>query len=152
MYQPSLPYKFHPYFHLLPPYLKWTNKWCFIPRFCTCKAILIRGQPGLMRWILSWFMPVVQDQSHGLLNSSPACYHYTMDAPTPPYIRVIFKAVHIIIKQDREPQLQPPFISLLLIDNLTAGGDRGNVKYERGGGESIGGYPNVCLYICRRMS
>ena len=28
------------------------NKWCFRSRFCTCKAILGRGQPGPMRWIL----------------------------------------------------------------------------------------------------
>ena len=25
------------------------NDWCFRPRCCTCKAILGRGQPGLMR-------------------------------------------------------------------------------------------------------
>ena len=29
-----------------------TNDWCFRPRFCTCKAILGWGQPGLMRIIL----------------------------------------------------------------------------------------------------
>ena len=31
---------------------KW-NDWC------TCKAILGRRQPGLMRWILLWIMPLV---------------------------------------------------------------------------------------------
>ena len=34
----------------------------------------------LMRWILFWIMPVVQDRSLDLLTSSPACYHCTTDA------------------------------------------------------------------------
>ena len=29
------------------------QKWCFRPRFCTCKTILGRGQPGLTRWIMN---------------------------------------------------------------------------------------------------
>ena len=33
------------------------NDWCFRPRFCTCKAILVRVQHGLMRWIVLWIMP-----------------------------------------------------------------------------------------------
>ena len=33
-----------------------------------------------MRWMLLWIMPLVQDQSLGLLTSSPACYHCTTDA------------------------------------------------------------------------
>ena len=51
------------------------NEWCFKPRFCTCKAILGRGQPGVMRWILLWIMPLVQDRSLDLLTSSPARYN-----------------------------------------------------------------------------
>ena len=52
-----------------------------------CKAILGKGQPGLMRWILVWNTPQVQDWSHtkpvNLQSSSPlppACY----DCPSPP--------------------------------------------------------------------
>ena len=30
----------------------------FRPRFCTCKTILGQGQPGLMRLLLLWIMPV----------------------------------------------------------------------------------------------
>ena len=52
--------------------MKW-NELCFRPRFCTCKAILYRGQPGLMRWIfimnhapgagsIAW--PVDQQSNH----------------------------------------------------------------------------------------
>ena len=52
-----------------------TNEWCFRPRFCTCKAILDHGQPGLMKWILLRIMPLVQDWSLDLLTSSPAPYH-----------------------------------------------------------------------------
>ena len=39
------------------------------------------GQPGLMRWILIWNMPLVQDWSLDLLTCSPARYHCTKDAP-----------------------------------------------------------------------
>ena len=42
------------------------------------KAILARGQPGLMRWILLWIM---QDLSLDLLISSPARYHCAVDGP-----------------------------------------------------------------------
>ena len=56
-------------------------EWCFRPRFCTCKAILGRRHPGLMRWILLGIMPLVQDRSLDLLISSPARYHCTTDAP-----------------------------------------------------------------------
>ena len=38
-----------------------------MPRICTCKAILGRRQPGPMRWILLWIMPLVQDQSSCVL-------------------------------------------------------------------------------------
>ena len=41
------------------------------PRFCTK---LDRGQPRLMRWILLWIMPQLQDLSFDLLTSSPARY------------------------------------------------------------------------------
>ena len=57
------------------------NEWCFRPWFCTFKAILGQGQPGLMRWILLWTMPPVQDRSLDLLTSSLARYHCTTDAP-----------------------------------------------------------------------
>ena len=45
---------------------------CFRPRFCTCKAILGRGQPGLLRSILLWIMPLAKDH---------CTYHPTLDAP-----------------------------------------------------------------------
>ena len=48
--------------------------------FCTYKAVLGRGQPGLMRWILLWIMPPVQDRSLDLLTRSPARYYCTMDS------------------------------------------------------------------------
>ena len=57
------------------------NEQCFRPRFCTCMAILGRGQPGLMNWCLLWIMPQVQDRSLYLLTSSQAPYHNTTDAP-----------------------------------------------------------------------
>ena len=57
------------------------NEWCFRPRFCTMKAILGWGQPGLMRWILLWIMPLVQDRLLDLLTSSPACYDCTTGGP-----------------------------------------------------------------------
>ena len=60
------------------------NEWCFRPRFCICKAIMGWGQPGLMRWILLWIMPLVQDQSLNLLTSSPVHYHCATDPPHSP--------------------------------------------------------------------
>ena len=36
--------------------------------------MLGRGQPGLMRWIMFWIMPLVQDWSLNLLISSPPRY------------------------------------------------------------------------------
>ena len=63
-------------------FARWkSNDSCFRPWFCTCKAILCRGQPRLMRWILLLYMPLVQDRSLNLLTSSPMCYHYATDAP-----------------------------------------------------------------------
>ena len=38
----------------------WMNDCCFRSRFCTVKAILGQGQPGLMRWILLWIMLLVK--------------------------------------------------------------------------------------------
>ena len=46
-----------------------------------CKAKLGGGQPGLMRWIVLWIMPLVQDQSLDLLTLSPAHYHWATDGP-----------------------------------------------------------------------
>ena len=46
-----------------------------------CKAMLGRGYPGIMRWILFWIMPLLQDWSLDLLTSSPAQYHWAKDAP-----------------------------------------------------------------------
>ena len=40
-----------------------------------------RGQPGLMRWIFLWIIPLVQDQWLNLLTSSPTRYHWATDAP-----------------------------------------------------------------------
>ena len=57
----------------------WMNEWCFRPRFCTVKTIPGRRQPGQMKWILLWIMPLVQDQSLDLLTSSPARYHCATD-------------------------------------------------------------------------
>ena len=56
----------------------------FRPRFCICKAILCRGQPGLMIWNLSWIMLLMQDQSLELFTSRPARYHCATDAPFSP--------------------------------------------------------------------
>ena len=39
-----------------------------------CKAILGRGQPGWMRWILLCILPLAQDRSLDLLAKSPARY------------------------------------------------------------------------------
>ena len=41
-----------------------------------------RGHPGLMKWILLWNMPLVQDRSRHMLTISPMRYHCTTDAPT----------------------------------------------------------------------
>ena len=43
------------------------------------KAILGRGQPEQMRWILLWIMPMVQVLLLDLLTSSPASYHCATD-------------------------------------------------------------------------
>ena len=63
----------------------WVNANAMIGVFWTiilhCKAILGRGKPRLMRWILLWIMPQVQDRSLDLLACSPAHYHCTTDAP-----------------------------------------------------------------------
>ena len=40
-----------------------------------CKAILGQGQPGLLRWILVWIMPQVQDWLVEQLICSPMRYH-----------------------------------------------------------------------------
>ena len=37
--------------------------------------------PGIIRWILLWIMPLVQDRSLDLLASSPARYQWITDAP-----------------------------------------------------------------------
>ena len=50
--------------------LKWMNEWCFRPQSCT-KAIMGWRQPGLMRWILVWIMPKMQDSLLDLLTGSP---------------------------------------------------------------------------------
>ena len=43
-------------------------KWMvFLATILHCKAILGRGQPGRMRWILLWIMPLVQDRCHCLM-------------------------------------------------------------------------------------
>ena len=65
-------------------YVMKQNEWCFRPRFCTVRLYWARGQPWLMRWILCWNMPLVQDRSLHLLTSNPARYQYATDAPGPP--------------------------------------------------------------------
>ena len=72
-------------FHLKMLQVKW-NEWRFRPQFCIHKAILGQGQHGLMRWILLWILPLVQDQSLGLLTSSPACYYCTTKPPHHPVV------------------------------------------------------------------
>ena len=65
----------------IPKYI-WEIEWMvFLAKILHCRAILGQGQPGLMRWILFWMMPLVQDLSLGLLTSSPTFYHCTTDAP-----------------------------------------------------------------------
>ena len=46
-----------------------------------CEAILGQGQSRLMRWILVWIIPQVQDQSLNLLICSPVPYHCATAAP-----------------------------------------------------------------------
>ena len=65
-----------------PAIINW-NDCCVRPRFCTVKAILGWRQPGRMRWILLWTMPLAQDQSLDVLVSSPGRYHCTTDAYAP---------------------------------------------------------------------
>ena len=57
------------------------NEWCVRPRFYTCKAVLGRGQSGLMTWILLWIIFLAQDRSLYLLTCSPARCYCTADAP-----------------------------------------------------------------------
>ena len=58
------------------------NEWMlFKAKILHCKDILVQGQPGLIRLILLWIVPLEQDQSLDLLTSSPACYHCATDAP-----------------------------------------------------------------------
>ena len=47
-----------------------------------CQTTLDLGQPGLMRWIVVWIVPQVQDQSVHLLTCSTACKQYVV-IPTP---------------------------------------------------------------------
>ena len=50
------------------------NEWCFRPWFCLhCQATLGWGESGLMRWILLWAMPLVQDWSVWCLNEFLQC-------------------------------------------------------------------------------
>ena len=70
-----------PAFSTKPVWRGWMNKCCFRLRICICKAILGRGQPRLIGWILLWIMPMVQNQSLDPLTSSPVHYHCAKDAP-----------------------------------------------------------------------
>ena len=71
------------------------NVWCFRPRFCTCNTG--PGQPGLMRLILLWIMPLVQDRSLDLLtNSSSLPLYYGC-----PSKKIIKTDVHIVWIIDR---------------------------------------------------
>ena len=61
---------------------KW-NDWCFRPRLCTCKAILGRGQPALMRWIYNESCPWRRiDRS----TCCPAVQHATTGPQMPPEV------------------------------------------------------------------
>ena len=53
--------------------IKYRNE-CFKPCFYR-SVIMDRGQLWLMRWILVWAMPRVQDRSLDLLTCSPTRYH-----------------------------------------------------------------------------
>ena len=56
------------------------------------KKILGRGQPGLMRRIWLWIVPLVQDRSHDIFISSPVCYG------CPPHIfKQITLAISIVL-------------------------------------------------------
>ena len=71
------------------------NEWCFRPQFCTVKAILGRGQPVLMRWLLLWIMPLAQDRSIDLLVSCSTRYHCTADVSS--LCRVEFSTMATLI-------------------------------------------------------
>ena len=60
---------------------KW-NEWCMKVPILHCKAIMGRGQTGLMRCSLVWIMPQVQDWSLDQYTCSKACYHWTITDPT----------------------------------------------------------------------
>ena len=67
------------------PVYQWGNIWqkwmMFYATTLHCKAIYwALGQPGILRWILLWIMPPVQDRSLHVLTSSPACYHCNTDS------------------------------------------------------------------------
>ena len=100
---------------------KW-NKWCFKPRFSTHKAILGRGQPGLIRWILLWNMPLVQDRSLDLLTSSPTCYHWATDAPNSIMLVVQYEGTTSYGLPDRNGQPCPAtsFITIFTQEKWTS--------------------------------
>ena len=62
-----------------------------------CKAILGPGQPGLLRWILLWIMPLVEDQLLDLLTSSPAHHDWATVAPSSPIIITEEKLLFYIV-------------------------------------------------------
>ena len=82
----STVWKFSAHTNPLPPKKKrkkskGRNDWCFRPQLCTVRLYWAGWQPGRMRWILLWIIPLAQGRSLDLLASNPACYHCTMDAP-----------------------------------------------------------------------
>ena len=73
-------FRFSRYIYLSTVFL---NEWCFRPRFWTVRLYWARDNlGGLLRWILFWIMPLVQDRLLDQLTISPARYHCTTAAPT----------------------------------------------------------------------
>ena len=83
---------------------EWMNEWCFRPWFCTVRLYWARD--NVMKWILLWIIPLVQDRSLDLLTSNPACYHCTTDAPsTTVYIYCKINRVHLWPRNTRAKQM-----------------------------------------------
>ena len=84
----------------------WKVRLCLHVCLFVCLSVCLfvsRITQKLMRGILWWIMPLVQDWSLDLLTSSPACYHWAMDAPLNYLIRGILPYHYIkqlIIKSD----------------------------------------------------
>ena len=77
------------------------NDWCFRSWFSTVRAILGRRQPGRMRLILLWVMPLAQDRWLNLLTSSPTRCHCTTDASPKPIHK--WQTKNTILLREKNP-------------------------------------------------